>query len=245
MKKVTVLALSILGALSGQTLAQEIDDFNVYGRAGLPGFGVGLGYALNDNLTLRTDLTTLGTIKRDFKQGDVDYQAKLKNDKINVMLDYFPFESGFRFTSGIGLLSTKLSATGHGRSLTNHTFKIGDKTYNVAIDGNDSVNAEYKYPAISPYIGLGFGHHIKQQNGGEWGFLFDMGLYLGKGKSSVSINDSLNQKLLNAEQSLGTSTAEAQRIVNNSIEAEKRNFADKVSKYKVLPAISIGVSYHF
>lgn len=245
MKALKMLTVGLLGLYSATSSAYLVKDVEVYGKAGLPGFGVGVGYALHDKVTVRGDFASLGAINRDFKQRDIDYHAKLKNDKLNVMFDFFPFDNGLRVTSGLGFLSTKLTATGTGRSASNQTFKIGNKTYNIAIDGNDNINASLTYPSVSPYIGLGYGHHIKQQNGGEWGFLFDVGMYLGKGKTSIGVSSSLMDKLVAAEQELGVSTERAQQLVNERINNEKSRFTDKVDKFRVLPAISLGVSYRF
>lgn len=245
MKKIALCTLGILSLLSNSTMAQQLKDFDVYARAGVPNIGIGVGYALSPNLTLRGDLTTFGSFSRDFKQRDIDYHAKLKNDKANVMLDYFPFENGFRVTSGLGFLRTKVTATGQGRSKSDQTFKIGEKTYHIAIDSSDTVEAQFNYPSVSPYLGVGFGHNIKRQRGGEWGFLVDVGIYLGKGKANLSISDSLNQKLLEAEQQSGLSAIEAQQIIDSNVDNEKGRFENRVNKYKVIPAVSIGVSYKF
>lgn len=240
--KVKTAAAALLVFLSTSALAT--DGLSVYSKLGLPGFTIGTGYNFNENFGVRADYATLGSITYDFDDDDISYQAKLKNDKINLALDYFPFANGFRLTSGIGLLPTKLTASGHGKSSISKSFTIGDQKYDITIDGNDSVNAEVKYSSVSPYLGLGYGHHIKQGKG-EWGFLFDFGVYFSKPRTSLGVSSSLYDKLLEAEKTSGRDLSQAKVEIDNRIEAEKASLQDKVGKIKMLPALSFGVSYHF
>lgn len=246
-----LFAVGLCGLVSTSAMAVYVPDTAVYGRVGTSGIGVGGAYALSENVTLRGDFSSFGAIKRDFKQRDINYSAKVKNDKLNLMFDFFPFDNGLRLTSGLGFLRTSLTATGVASSSGNRSFKIGNRTYNLTMDSNDTVNASFKYPVVSPYIGLGYGHHIKQQKGGEWGFLVDLGVYLGKGKSSLNVSQSLNDKLVNAELDAATvrgetlTKAQAQASVNDRISQETQRFTDRADKFKVIPVISVGVSYRF
>lgn len=241
MKKSIGLAISVLALASTAAMA---DGLEVYGNAGVPQVGVGVGYGINERITVRSDFSTAFRYSKDFHYRSFDYNAKFKNDKLNMMVDYFPFESnGFRLTGGLGLGNTKLTATGHSDA-GEQSFKVGGKEYKVNLDGSDTLDAETKYPAVSPYLGIGWGHDVKRKNKGQWSFTADLGMYLGNPKTTVSINSSLREKLI--ESQLGTQTREeATAELDSRIEQEKHKIEDKVEKFKVVPVLMLGVTYRF
>ena len=252
MKKMLFALLLGMG-LSGAALANDTADkkFEVYGKAGLPNIAVGGGYGINEQLTVRGDLGVMG-ISRDFDEGDVKYSAKFRNNKANVYADYFPMSNGFRLTGGLALGRAELKADGTAKVTQNATFELGGKEYKVTIDGNDKVSAKVKYPAFSPYLGLGWGHNIKTAKG-VWGFTADLGVFIGSPKTSISLSNSLNDKLVEAQakaagagaQISDEQMAQAQAEINRRIDDEKKKIQDKVAKVKVLPMISVGASYRF
>ncbi|QMT31243.1 outer membrane beta-barrel protein [Alysiella filiformis] len=222
--------------------AAQAEDLEVYGKAGIPGVGVGVGYGVSDNVTVRGDLTTLGNIKRDFHYRAFDFDAKLKTNKLNVHADYFPMEdNAFRLTTGLGFGKTSLEATGKSDSSSKQTFKLGGKTYEVNLTGNDTLDVEVKYPAVSPYFGIGWGHDVKRKKAGEWGFSADLGFYAGKPKTTVSINSDLRQKLVDSQ----GGTEAAVKELDSRLAQETEKVKDKVEKYKVIPVVNFGVTYHF
>lgn len=238
-----LLALFALPA-SAMDLAGKTE---VYGKVGVNGVRAGVGYGINEQFTVRSDFNTMGFSKK-FDEDDVRYKGKLKNHKINFYGDYFPAGNGFRVTAGLGMGKSELTATGEARNLSKATFKLGDKDYTVTLDGKDKVHASVKYPAVAPYLGIGWGHNIAQTQSGSWNFNADLGLSLGTPKTKVDLNGSLNDKLVAAEGGANISDeqkAQAQAEVNKHIAAEQKKFKDNAGKLKVLPALSVGVSYRF
>lgn len=232
-----------LGTANAQNFTQDLE---VYGKAGVPGVGVGVGYGINDNVTVRGDFTTLGRINRNFNHRAFDFDAKLKTDKVNINADYFPMQNNaFRLTTGLGFGRTALTATGKSEGNSSQTFKVGGKTYNVDLTANDTLDVELKYPAVSPYFGIGWGHDVKRKKAGEWGFTADLGFYAGKPKTNVSINSDLRQKLVESDVSSFGSVEAAEQELDNRIATETQKVKDKVEKYKVIPVLSVGVTYHF
>lgn len=233
----------------GATLAVgavNAQDLEVYGKAGLPGFGVGVGYGVSEDLTVRGDFTTIGSVKRDFNHRSFDFDAKLNANKLNVNADYFPMDNNaFRLTTGLGFGSTKLKATGKSEGNSKQTFKVGGKTYEVNLTSNDTLDVELKYPAVSPYFGIGWGHDVKRKQAGEWGFTADLGFYAGKPKTSVSINSDLRQKLVNSDLSRFGSVAEAEKELDKRLNEETAKVKDKVEKFKVIPVLNVGFTYNF
>lgn len=246
MKMKLIVTMALL-ALSSSSNANTTNlNLGIYSKIGLPGFTLGAGYGLNEYVTARIDFSTLGSIQRSFQpEDDLSFQAKFSNHKLNLLFDIFPFTNGFRLTSGMGLLSTELSAIGY--STKPQSIQLGDKSYNVSLDQRDNIRLNINFPKVSPYLGLGYGHHIKQQNGSELGFLFDVGVYLGKPKMTLNISSSLNDKLIRVEEQLMNSgiSFQAQQRVNQNVEAEKAKLDKYVNKVSLLPAISLGISYRF
>lgn len=242
---ITRLPIAFLIGMTSISTSSYASDINVYSKVGLPGLTLGAGYNVNEYIGVRADYATLGSIKREFEEDEISYNAKLKNDKFNLMLDLYPFKGGFRLTSGLGMISTKLNANGHSRLASKQEFKLGDKKYEINISSDDQVSAQIKYPSVSPYLGIGYGHNIKQTNG-EWGFLFDVGVYFGKPKTQLSLSNSLNDKLAEAEKRAGNiSTKEAQENIDYHLNKAREDLSSSVGKLKVLPALSLGISYHF
>lgn len=221
-------------------------DLEVYGKAGIPGVGVGVGYGVNEDVTVRGDFTTVGSIKRDFNYRAFDFDAKASSNKLNVNADYFPMKNNaFRLTTGLGFGSSKLTATGKSEGNSKQTFKVGGKTYEVDLSSNDTLDVELKYPTVSPYFGIGWGHDVKRKKAGEWGFTADLGFYAGKPKTSVNINSDLRQKLIDSDVSRLGSVEAAEQELDNRIATETRKVKDKVEKYKVIPVLNVGFTYNF
>lgn len=240
------LSLTIAAAtaltFSGAALAENL---SVYGKAGLSGVGAGVGYGINESVTVRGDFTTAARIKRKFDQSAFNYEAKLKSDKLNINADYFPFESNaFRVTTGLGFGRSELSATGRSQNQSTQKFKIGDKTYSVNLTSNDTLDATTKYPAVSPYFGIGWGHDVARKKSGEWGFVADLGFYAGKPKTTVTINSNLREKLVQSQLSEQT-VQQANAELDRRIATETQKVKDKVEKLKVIPVLNVGFTYNF
>lgn len=250
--------VSVLGLGSAWVLAEDVTSDNgnnvqVYGNLGLSGVDVGVGYGVNEHFTVRSDIATMGEINKNFNEDEIAYKAKFKNHKVNFLADYFPSSSsGFRLTTGVGLGRTQLEANGSAKYKQSRSFEFGDRHYNINVDSNDSVYADVKYPSVSPYLGIGFGHNIAQKKSG-WGFVADLGVYIGAPKHHISVSNSLNDKLVNAQAILdgaGVNVTDEQKAaaqveVNRRIDIEKKKIQDKIGKYRVIPTLSVGVSYTF
>lgn len=218
--------LALLALSPSLSQAQE-----VYGKIGILGIGAGYAYGLNEKFTLRGDLTTMGSYKRNGTSGDFDYRGKLTNDVATAYADYFPFENGFRLTLGLGLRNTKVDA--QARTGDNQTISIGDAK-DIPLDGNDHVSAKLKFPTAAPYLGLGWGHNVGAQRQKGWGFIADAGVYIGKPKVSLNVSDSVRAKLTAANFN-----------ADDEIARQKADFEEDAKKLRLFPAIYVGISYTF
>ncbi|MCX5591889.1 hypothetical protein [Alcaligenes endophyticus] len=227
--KLSLRILALGAALSCAAAGAQAQS--IYGKAGFLGVGVGYAHSLSPNLTLRGDFTTIGSYSRNGSSTDFDYRGKLHNDVGTAYLDYFPFDNGFRLTAGLGVRNTKIKA--HARPSSTGTINIGNAK-DIPFDGNDSANAEAKFPSVAPYLGLGWGHNIGPNRRAGWGFIADAGVYFGKPKVSLNVNQDLRNKITAA----GFNADE-------EVQRQKNDFEDDAHKLRVFPALFIGVSYTF
>ena len=218
----TQVSTSPVGLGAGRSAAE------IYAKAGFLGVGLGFGYGVNENLTLRADFTTMGNYSIDRDIGGTPYNATLSNNTATVYADWFPSSSsGFRLTGGLGYRDMK--ATGTGRAPDTLGVPPG------LIGPDDTLNATVKWPKFAPYLGLGFGHNVGQQAEPGWGFIADVGVYLGTPSVGVNMSDSAQAKF-NAY-APGGAQAEVDRQV--------ASIQEQVDKLKVTPSLYVGVSYHF
>ncbi|HEY9280324.1 MAG TPA: hypothetical protein VIP51_09655 [Eoetvoesiella sp.] len=203
----------------------------VYGKAGFLGAGLGYSYGISEKFTLRGDVTTAGSFSKNGTSSDFDYKAKLRNNVGTIYGDWFPMNNGFRLTAGLGVRDTRITADGRANSSGEVT--IGDAT--IAYGGDDTAHARVKYPSVTPYLGIGWGHNVGQQAQAGWGFVADLGVYFGKPKVDFNVSDSVRTKLNAA------TNGNAQAEINK----QEDEIKDKVEKYKVIPVIYLGASYRF
>jgi len=229
MKKVK---LCLPAVLCGVLLSPAAQAQGVYAKAGFLGAGLGYSHSLSDSFSVRTDFTTVGTIKRDRSEGRLDYSARLKANQLGAYGDWFPFGNGFRLSGGLHV--RKLQVDAEGRPNQAGTITINNTV--VGYGPGDVVKGRVKFPTVAPYLGIGWGHHGKQEAG--FGFVFDLGVAFGKPKTTLEANDSLRNKLEIAA-NFGGTTAAAE------IEAQRRELADTADKVKFFPQLYVGVSYRF
>lgn len=195
-----------------------------YATAGLQGFGVGVGKSLSSMLGIRGDLNT-GKLDRNLTESGTDYDARLKVQSAGVYADYFPFAGGFRLTGGLGVFGSNLSLNAQGG-----TADIDGQQ--VDLNG-EFVRGKIKWPPAAPYVGIGFGHAQ-----GERGFYFttDLGVFLGKFKSSLDVSPGIVQELSNR-----VGSQQAAQLIEN----ERENLRSAVGDLKFVPSLQLSVGYRF
>jgi hypothetical protein len=210
------VALTALTALTAPAQAGE-----VYGQLGLPGAGLGYAHPLSSSLTLRGDFTTLGTRTADKSESGIDYVGKLKTDRVGLFADWFPFQGGFRTTVGLTSNSFKLDLDATGKGNGSNTT-VGSRNYVLGV--NDGLTVNVKFPGITPFVGIGWGHH----SAGGWRFSADLGASIGKAKVSAV-----------GRGQLGTAAGQA------DVDLEVADIRKGVGDIRALPQISFAIGYSF
>jgi hypothetical protein len=192
----------------------------VYVGGGLFGAQIGYAHALSPAFNLRADHMTLGSRTRTSTKSGTDYQARLDWNRTALLLDWFPSESGsFRVTAGATFNQIQLDMSAGG---VGHRVDINGTSYTLG--ANDSMKIQLKMPSTTPYLGFGWGH---QQSTKGWGFHADVGVSIGQFK----VTETRTGALLNVPQT--------------DVDKELADVRDSVSRLKVLPQATIGVSYRF
>ena len=147
MKLISAITLAALSCTAINTSAGE-----VYGGIGSTGLELGLSHGFSERLGARLEANSL-RITRDFTTSDVQYDARVKFANAGLYMDWFVAGS-FRLTGGALIGSRKIH--GKARSIGN-TIELNGIVYPIA--AGDSLDFDAKFPSVTPYVGLGWGHH--------------------------------------------------------------------------------------
>ncbi|WP_338439226.1 hypothetical protein [uncultured Aquabacterium sp.] len=194
----------------------------IYGGVGLPGVFLGYAHGLTSDVSVRADYATLGQRTKNSSEDGIDYKGKLKIGRLGVFADYFPLGNGFRLTGGLTFNQIKFNLNANPNAGT--VQSIGDT--NVTLSSNDYFNVTVKFPTVTPFLGVGYGH--KPQSGTGLGFHADLGASIGRAKLSVDTN--LVSKGL---------------VTQADVDKELADLRGGVGKVRFVPQISFGVSYAF
>jgi len=211
------IQLSMAFAACALVASPTVRAGEVYGGLGTTGFELGYAAKLAPHAGLRVDGEFLN-LKRTFDENGATYDTKLKFSVLGLYGDLF-LGQVFRFTGGFVVGSRKVSGTG---VASGGTITINGTDYPAA---GESVQVEAKFPSVSPYLGLGFGH---SQSSEGLGMYFDLGAVFGRPKLKLT-------------PSAGLLAAAGQ----DNVDAEQARLQDKMNKLRAYPVIKLGLNYSF
>jgi len=204
----------------------------IYAKAGVLGAGLGYSHSLTDRFSLRTDVTTVGTAKYQRTMNLLHYSARLKANQWGVYGDWFPFANGLRVSGGLHV--RQLNAQVQARPAEAGSITLNN--ISVPYGPGDSVTGRVRFPALAPYLGIGWGHHGTQAAG--FGFVFDVGVSFGAPQVDLAVSDLLRAKLSIAAAMNGTT-------LKKELQAERQKLQDQADKVKIFPHLYVGLSYRF
>jgi hypothetical protein len=201
------LAVFPLGASSSE----------VYGGVGTTGGEIGIAQGVGNSLTARIDVDVL-SYRSHFSTSGIDYDVKLKANNAGVYLDGFVL-GGVRLTGGalIGSRTFMGITTGLG-----NTIDLNGVIYPVS--PGDALSFNAKFPVVTPYLGLGYGH----RTGAGFQPYADVGVAYGTPKVTLSPSASL-----------------ATKVSPTDLAGEQSSVQDKADRYRAYPVLKIGFSYGF
>lgn len=219
MKKSFVAGLAVLAVAAMVGSAAHARE--VYGSFGTEGVGVGYSQPIGTYSNVRAEVNGF-SIGHNFTAGDVDYDGTLKLVHAGIYADFFPAPSvvPFRFTAGMLIGDDELNATASSMS--------GSYTFNgVTVPANgQQVRATAKFPAVRPYVGIGFGHTPKGKKG--FSAAFDAGVAFGKPHLTYDVPADI-----------------VQAAGQDNVNAEEQSLQDKVNKVRFYPIVKVSVTYRF
>lgn len=201
-------------------------DHDLSVSAGTTGLALHVATPLSDRLSLRVGASLLEHDKSE-RTRSVDYDFQLRLRTIDLLLDYYPVDQGFRLTSGLMFNGNRIDAAGLPNA--SGSYMINNRQYSVSEAGRLDGRIDFRH--LAPYLGLGWGRAPKAEK--RWGVAVDVGAML-QGRPRVALATSG----CSLPQPMCAQLAE-------DINVERASLSDKVDNFRVYPVIRAGVTYRF
>ena len=234
-----LFALTAVGAAEpdpGEEGAVRDGPFSLSAQVSTLGWGVSGGYDVSDSFTMRAmfnhfDYSFDRTRRGNKFEGDLDLLS------LGLMMDWHPFDGGFRVTGGAFLNNSKLVAGARSKDV-----KIGDRPYS----GNLDLKADFD--TLAPYLGVGYtgGRHR-----GGFGFVFDAGVLfsgapnLSASGSASGIAGSCGFEVDDGGRATLEGDCAGLDSLKSDLEKEHSKLTRDLDDFKLYPVVVLGVSYRF
>ena len=138
--------LALAAAVASPALAEETNGWRVGAHGGTAGVGASAAWDFHDKLAVRAIANRFNYDRKETVSGK-RYKGKLELANFGLLLDWHPFDNGFRVSGGAILNRNELSARA-----TSDDFTLGNGTakYEGAID------ADVDFRNFAPYLGVGY-----------------------------------------------------------------------------------------
>jgi hypothetical protein len=217
MKRLVVAVLAGLATLYGPLAAAD----EVYGQIGTEGLGIGYGHGLGSLANVRAEFNGFA-FSHSFSSGDLQYSGTATLAHGGLYGDFFPAPTvvPFRFTAGVLIGGDNVSA--------NATSPSGTYTFNGVPYSTlgESIHAKATFPAVRPYLGIGFGHSPLATKG--FSLFCDAGVAYGRPHVDFDVPANI--------------VAEAGQA---NVDAEKQSLQNTADRLRFYPVVKVGVTYHF
>lgn len=158
----------------------------------------------------------------DLEINDTDYKGDFDLTTAKATMDWFPFAGKARkvfFSAGLLYVDGSVDANA---DLTK-TFDVGGTS--VKPGDIQELRAKIEQDAVSPYLGVGWGNRIGNDNG--FSFVAELGIAIPTGKADVTLTAKDSNNHLSAA----------------ALRKEERSIRDESDDISALA--SVGVTYHF
>lgn len=224
MKTILFASAALASALAMNTASAAAA---VSASVGTTGFGLHLTVPVAPSINSRVGFNTFSYDTSD-STNDFNYDAKLKLNTFDALLDYYPMAgSSLRLTGGVVYNNNKVDITARPSSTASYTFN--GTTYSAA--GAGEVDGRIDFRKTAPYLGIGWGNALTSQYG--WSFSSDFGvLFQGSPRTSLSSRNCTLGSLLCDQ-------------LASDLAAENRTLQDDADAFRFYPVIRVSVSYRF
>ncbi len=192
-------------------------------RGGTAGIGGEVTIGLLSRLNFRSGLNVFSYDGSGIESGtEYNYTVKLRS--VPLLLDYHPFDNGFKVTSGIFINNSKVTGVAQPDG---PMLDIGGIKYEILDIGD--VNGTIDFRKASPYLGIGWGNALSK--GSSVKITVDIGV-LFQGKPNVTLEPTKD-------------TASSIPGFDESLEKETANIEKDLEYLQYYPVVSLGVAYSF
>lgn len=219
LRRVGILFVLITMVAVAPAFAQE--KVAVGAKVSTLGLGVDGAMMINDNFNVRLGIQGFEYDKSGTESG-VKYDFDLGMFSVGTLVDYFPFNNGFRLSLGAFFNDNELDM----KATAADSYEIGDTIYTPAEVG--SLTGKVDFDEFAPYIGIGWGNPFGKD--GNWSFSVDLGIMY-QGSPDVS---------LKANGTLANNAA-----FKDDINREVASLESDIDDYEYYPVISVAVTYSF
>lgn len=201
-------------------------DHDLSVSAGTTGFALHVTTPLSERLSLRVGASVLEHDQSEHTRS-VDYDFQLRLRTIDMLLDYYPVDQGFRLTGGLMFNGNRIDAAGLPNA--SGSYVINNRRYSASEAGR--LDGRIDFRNLAPYLGIGWGKAPRAEKG--WGVALDIGAML-QGRPHVALATSG----CSLPQPMCAQLAE-------DVSVERASLSDKVDNFRVYPVIRAGVTYRF
>lgn len=204
-------------------------------KAGTLGIGGELGLTLTDSLVLRGGANYLN-FSFDSSVSNVDYEMEPEFKNLSLILDWHPFENGFRLSGGVFLNDSKIKLNGSPEqdlllpyaSYASYISQAEELVGDVKVHGKAEMNN------VAPYVGIGWNSNAPNEEG--WGISCELGvLFMGSPSvSDLSLSGSSTVEQLNNN-----------AVVQQTLDDERKALEDDLEDFQYYPVGSVMVHYTF
>ncbi|MGB0467149.1 MAG: hypothetical protein ACPGF7_06390 [Pontibacterium sp.] len=216
----SVSAAIVLSATAGAAQAAPGDVTVGVGASLTQGFGLEVGYAMTESLTLRGAYYGANLDESEDIDG-IDFDIELDMQNVGAFVDWKPMaDSGFRVSVGVISNGNELTAT----SSSSNSYDIGNTTYTAAQVG--TLTGEIGFDSMAPYLSLGYDANLTDNLvlGADLGVIF-------QGSPDVTYS------------ATGALASDAAFLAD--LQREEDNAQSDIDDFKYLPVVKIALSYRF
>lgn len=223
--KIPILSLAALTAAAQAAPEEPRKDLGilVYAVGGTGGIGAGVGYHLNDYLSVRGEIANF-TYDDTVTESGIAWEGNLKLATQGLFLDIKPFAGTFRLTAGFNASNhslARLTARGTGAPID-----LGGTP--VEVDPGESVSGSVDYDT-RPYLGIGWGL-------ARDGFTVALDLGVEIGKPSIFVT---------ATTIPGGALEDALEVDPGLLDREAAELRSDLDQLKLYPIVKLSVGYSF
>ncbi len=188
----------------------------IYAGIGTTGGTLGYGYAFSKHRVVRIEGNFL-SYSHAINVDSSRYEGDLKFRTFGLYYDFFLL-GPFRVTGGALVGSNKFE----GSETVNHgTVTINGQRYDA---NGQYVRSTIDFNSISPYLGIGWGHHP----GFGLGFFSDVGFIYGRPTASIAVSSGLRQA-----------------AGDQNIAAEQASLQSQADHLRFFPVVRVGIDFHW